>query len=140
MKRLSKYFTWQEALWLPRWSIVAEPTREQIENIRDLAHRLDFVREYLGVPLLVTSWLRPLVPSRGDYNAAIGGAPASYHRVGSAADLAPKGMSVDDAMEAIGERGLALLGLRAEDNGESKGRPWLHFDTGKVHNERIFKP
>lgn len=136
-----EHFLWREALYLPKWGIEADPTEEQRNNIMDLAHRMELVREILGVPLRTTSWLRPVVPGRGDYNALIGGAPRSGHKTGQAHDFIPIGILCDEAMERLAPA-LPYLGLRAENNGESKGRPWIHVDTLPVlpGGSRIFNP
>ena len=136
-----EHFTWREALWLPRWGIEADPDAEQRWNIMDLAHRMEIVREILRVPIVITSWLRPFIPSRGDYNKLIGGAALSAHRVGKAADFIPITMTCDEALLRLAPY-LEALGLRAEDNGESKGRAWIHLDTYPVPpgGNRIFQP
>jgi hypothetical protein len=126
---VSRHFTWKEALWLPQWSMCHEPTYTETHRIADLASKMDEVRDFLGVPLQVTSWIRPTL-DRGDYNALIGGARDSQHKLGAAVDVVPQGRTVDECMGEILKAGLLeQLGLRAEANGESQDRPWLHFDS-----------
>ena len=138
----SRYFTWREALLLPSWGIEAEPTAEQAREIALLSIRMDKVREILGVPLRVTSWLRPNVPGRGDYNAHIGGAPSSMHKIGAAVDVVPIGKSVRRCFHEI-EPFLTDLGLRMESINEEDGSHdrRLHFDTKTVTDgQRVFVP
>ena len=139
----SKYFTWREALLLPSWGIEAEPTAEQAREIALLSIRMDKVREILGCPLRVTSWLRPNVPGRGDYNAHIGGAPSSMHKIGAAVDVIPMGKPVEECFHKIAPF-LADLGLRMESIKRADGslRGWLHFDTRTVEHghTRVFHP
>lgn len=140
----SKRFTWSNALWLPRWKEHAKPSRSQAARIIDLSAALDHLLDALNLKVVVTSWLRP-VTMRGDYNALIGGAKLSEHRTGAAVDLVPesKDVTVDSVMQRIkNEALLERFGLRTERNGESLGRPWLHFDRHPAPEgfERIFNP
>lgn len=140
---LSRYFSWGEALLLPSWDMHALPTPSQAGEIAALALRMDKVREILGVPLQVTSWLRPKVPGKGDYNAAIGGALNSMHKIGAAVDVIPRGKSIPECFEKIAPF-LKDLGLRMETIKKDDGslRDWLHFDTRTVEHghTRIFVP
>jgi len=137
----SRYFTWKEALYLPQWDMYAEPTPTQAAEIAFLAIRMDTVRELLGCPLRVTSWLRPGVEGKGDYNALVGGARNSMHKMGAAVDVVPVGKPVEQCFRKIGPF-LADLGLRMESIKRADGslRGWLHFDTRTVEHghTRIF--
>lgn len=140
---VSKYFTWGEALLLPSWDMYAIPTQGQAREITILALRLDQVREILQVPLRVTSWLRPVIEGRGDYNEFIGGAKNSNHKRGAAVDVVPQGKSIRRCYHEI-EPYLGELGLRMEriDKPDGTVRDWLHFDTGCVPEggKRVFLP
>lgn len=137
----SKFFKWGEALWLPSWAMFATPSDEQIKNIVDLSIRLDSIRQLLNVPMRVSCWLRPVVPGKGDYNALIGGARESWHKVGGAVDIVPIGVSVDTAQSRIVPK-LESLGLRMEQNGSKVGRNWVHLDNKPLPSggNRFFIP
>lgn len=125
----SKHFVWSEALWLPRWNMFyQEPNQVEVQKIVGLCFTLDKVRDYVGVPFNVTSWIRPTIEGKGDYNALIGGARLSMHREGAAVDFVPQGKTVDATLAMLFPK-LEYFGLRAENNGESKGRAWVHLDT-----------
>ncbi len=79
------------------------------QNLQRLAALLENVRAILGVPIRVTSGYRP-----PEQNAAVGGVERSQHLDGTAADIAPVGLSlaeVQDRLEAAERQGrLALYG------------------------------
>lgn len=84
----SKYFKWNEALYLPRMQAYARPALSNQANICKVAMALDRVREHFGKPITINSWLRPL-----EYNKLIGGAPQSAHIQGLAVDFTVAGVS-----------------------------------------------
>lgn len=129
----SQYFRWAEALWLPKWRIHAFPTREQIENIREMARVMDLIRELLGSkPIKIHSWLRP-----DKYNELVGGAIQSMHRLGGAVDFSPSAISCDEARSRL-EPKLHELKIRMEDN---PGSSWVHVDIREpLAGKRFFLP
>lgn len=116
----SKYFTWHEALYLPRLNSHALPTEAEVQNIISLAIQLDRVREYFGKPITITSWLRPL-----EYNKLIGGAPMSFHRSGLAVDFVIEGTPIQEAKLKL-QNNKALWPYR----GEFDTTNWIHLDMG----------
>jgi putative chitinase len=83
---VSKYFTVGE---VTKYSKNRIPTDNTIKNnIIKLAQELDKAREFIKLPLIVTSWYRP--PA---VNASVRGATNSQHLYGKAVDLQCKGMS-----------------------------------------------
>lgn len=83
--KISEYFTERETI------ISAEGTKRGIKNIPNqdekvnilyTASRMDKVRKYLGVPLIVLSWFRSEV-----LNTVVGGSKTSAHRYGLAVDV-----------------------------------------------------
>lgn len=61
----------------------------------ELVHRLQQLRDYLGVPIRVTSGYRD--PA---HNKRVGGAPSSRHMSGEAADIVADGVSLAELAEA----------------------------------------
>ncbi|MGF1499910.1 MAG: D-Ala-D-Ala carboxypeptidase family metallohydrolase [Elainellaceae cyanobacterium] len=78
-------FTWGEAT---KNASRIPDTVAIVDNIIGLARELQRVRDQIGRPFQVNSWYRP--PA---INAAVGGAPRSYHLTGRAADLEVAGYS-----------------------------------------------
>ena len=149
---VSKYFSVREALWLPTWKRMASPsapgdalgTDAQIA-LQFLFQKMDIVRDFIGLPILVHVAFRP--PA---YNAEIGGAKESAHI--ARADLIAAvdwGVSVMDELtpgescETIRQALIPNLtgwGVRMENNGETA--PWIHVDTMPVPagGHRYFLP
>ena len=127
-----KYFRWKEVLWLNSWKVFVYPTDAQYLGMLEFAKRMDYVREYLGVPVIVTSGVRPHL-----YNQKIGGSFYSAHRLGRAMDFHTKKIPADRVREIL----LPILGdipVRMED---LPGSNWVHIDNrdpGK--GNRFFKP
>lgn len=116
----SKYFKWKEALWLPSMEAYAAPTEQQKRNIERQASALDVIREYFGKPIIVTSWLRPR-----NYNAYIGGAPASKHMQGLATDFIVQGVDCGQVKQEIRDNNLY------PGRGEIDTTNWVHLDLGE---------
>lgn len=116
----SKYFTWAEALWLPKVQAFAMPTEAQAATIIRLAEALDKVREYFGAAIIIHSWLRPV-----EYNKLVKGARQSMHLTGGAVDFHIEGVAVSYAQETL-EKNKQLWPYR----GERATPTWLHLDLG----------
>jgi len=91
MEMVGRYFSLYEATRSDaseRLGVDNHPSTLQLANIRHAAHRLDLVREYVGAPIIVSSWFRsPAV------NRAVGGADSSAHMSGFAIDCRTNTMS-----------------------------------------------
>ena len=84
-KQLSEHFTLEEMVisqTAARKGIDNTPTPEIVANLKKTAALLEEVRALLGVPILVSSGYR--CPA---LNKAVGGAKASAHMLGLAADF-----------------------------------------------------
>jgi len=127
--KVSKYFTVEECLWLPQWKVLGEPNFANKVNIHNLAAKMDYVREILGEPIIITSWFRPL-----DYNILVKGATSSIHINGGAVDFVCKSLKPAEVQKRLLPF-LDLLNIRMENCG--KGR--THIDTGREIN-RYFLP
>lgn len=116
----SSYFTWAEALWLPRVSAFANPSIEQQMNIMKLATAMEPVRKHFNLPITVTSWLRP-----DAYNKMIGGASFSFHKSGLAIDFIIPGLTIEHVKrELLNNKQLWPY------RGELDTTTWVHLDIG----------
>ena len=92
--KISKYFTERESTVSAtgeRLKIKNIPNQDEKDNILYTASRMDIVREYLGVPLIVLSWFRS-----EELNTAVKGSKTSAHRHGLAVDVYSTKMSSKD--------------------------------------------
>ena len=127
--KVSKYFTVEECLWLPQWKVLGEPNNLVKVNIHTLAAKMDYIREILGEPIIITSWFRPL-----DYNILVRGATSSIHINGGAVDFVCKSLLPTEVQKRLLPF-LDLLNIRMENC--DKGR--THIDLGREIN-RYFLP
>lgn len=137
--KISKHFTYKEALYLPAWKRVAKKkdglTPDIVNNLKTLFDKMDLVREYFGSPIVVHVAYRP-----EEYNKLIGGAKNSSHVAGMACDFHVKGVSCDEARERIiKDNKLEEWGMRMED---LPGSNWVHLDIRQPApgRSRFFKP
>jgi uncharacterized protein YcbK (DUF882 family) len=134
--KISKYFTYKEALWLPQWNRCATAedglTDEHTQNLKDLFTIMDEVRELFGTPVIVHVSYRPQI-----YNAQVNGSKRSSHMEGKAVDFHVKGLNCDEARAKLLPK-LDELGLRMENLPNSG---WVHLDTRTPGPAgRFFKP
>lgn len=139
--KVSKYFTVKEMTYLPSWKVCHLPSEEEKVNLIKLANKMDQIREFLGRPINVHCAIRPILncpgnPNHGkDYNAYIGGAPKSGHRLGSACDF-DCGENCDSTRAKLLPK-LAEFGIRVEALAAST---WVHVDLMVPHPNRYFIP
>ena len=91
---ISKYFTERESTVSAtgeKMKIKNIPTQDEKDNILYIASRMDIIREYLGIPLIVLSWFRC-----EELNTAVKGSKTSAHRYGLAVDVYSTKMSSED--------------------------------------------
>jgi len=115
-----EWFTWSEALWLPRMNAFALPSTAQKKNIKEVARLMDRIRAHFGRPCIVHSWLRPT-----EYNKLIGGAPRSSHITGSAIDFHVRGIDCRIVKKEIQEKKLW------PGRGEIDTTNWVHLDLNE---------
>lgn len=83
--KVSKYFDEKEttvSATRERLKIKNIPNQDEKDNILYTASRMDVIREYLGIPLIVLSWFRT-----EELNTAVKGSKTSAHRFGLAVDV-----------------------------------------------------
>ena len=113
--RVSKYFTVSEVTNLDDRRIPESGSKVEA-NILALATELDAVREAYGSPIGVTSWNRPWAVNR-----EVGGASASQHLHGLAADIYPIGGDIYEFQNWLDARWGGALGYGA-------ARGFVHVD------------
>ena len=139
---ISKHFTVKEVLWLPTWQVMHIPSESEKANILKHAAKMDLIRDFLGVPLHVHCWIRPILNNPQslyhgqDYNALVKGAKNSSHKVGLATDYDAAGLNCDDVRAKL-EPKLEEWDLRME---KMPGGNWVHNDSAPVISTRYFKP
>lgn len=134
-EKISNHFTVKEACWLPSWQVMHCPSEEEKANILKQAAKMDAIREFLGVAIHVHCWIRPGALNNPDsdkngqdYNAFVGGAHNSTHKLGLATDYSASGMNCDD-VRALLEPKLDEWELRMEKLPNSN---WVHNDCGDL--------
>lgn len=123
-QRLSTNFTLHEAIrsnTAARKGINNTPNTQQLINMSHSALGMEEIRSLLGVPCIVTSWLRVK-----ELNRIIGSSDSSPHPKGLAVDFVPKGMTVKQAYKKIKKSHVAFKKLIYEFP-ESKA-PWIHVE------------
>lgn len=128
---ISPHFTVHDCTYLPSWQVSHKPSLDEKINILKLAEKLELVREYLGRPININVWIRPISVNcenphydGKNYNLLIGGAPSSAHIPGMAADLSVSSMNCEEARHLL-ESKLEEFKLRME---KKPGSNWIHLD------------
>jgi mannosyltransferase OCH1-like enzyme len=127
----TRSFSWNDALWLPKWQIHAIPTPSQEKEIIKHAYKLQQLQDRFGLQFKTNSWLRP-----PKYNEFVGGSKNSFHTKGSAWDGTIYTLDCDDARVRL-EPLLEEYKLRME---RREGSDWIHLDSGEVIKSRYFYP
>ena len=97
--KVSKYFDEKETTVSAtgeRLKIKNIPNQDEKDNILYTASRMDIIREYLGIPLLVLSWFRS-----EELNTAVKGSKTSAHRFGLAVDVYSTKMSSKEIYDKL---------------------------------------
>lgn len=92
-------------------------------NVQYLMYQLQALRDAVGRPVHINSGYR--TPA---YNARIGGAPGSMHKVAKAADIVIKGMTPQQVRAKI--KALISSG-DMEDGGIGSYDSFTHYDVGR---------
>jgi uncharacterized protein YcbK (DUF882 family) len=96
------------------------PNGDVLKNLTELAKNLEVLRKHLGQPIRVTSGFRSK-----EHNAKIGGAPASTHILGMAADIQVAKIKPEDVAKAIE---LLIANGKMKEGGLGIYRTWIHYD------------
>ena len=91
------------------------PDAGELANLKELARRLQIMRDKLGKPLSITSGFRG-----PKLNRAVGGVSNSQHLYGRAADISVNGHDRKEMVQAALDAGFTGIGL---------GRTFLQVDT-----------
>src|SRR5690606_34937034 len=92
-----------------------------VENVEELAANLQVLRDHLKQPISINSGYRS--PA---HNRKVGGAPASQHLLGKAADIVVKGFTPKQVVVAI--ETLISLG-KMKQGGLSAYATFTHYDV-----------
>lgn len=136
---LTKNFTLREltrSATADRLGILNEPTNSIMTNLKELATTvLQPIRDKWGQPIIVTSGYR--CPK---LNAAVGGAKASQHMLGQAADIHTVSDKVSDnyqlfeLIRGMVEKGELQVGQLIDEYGYN----WIHISTPHLkHNNQV---
>jgi uncharacterized protein YcbK (DUF882 family) len=96
------------------------PNGDVLKNLTELAKNLEVLRKHLGQPIRVTSGFRSK-----EHNKKIGGAPASTHILGMAADIQVAKMKPEEIAKAIE---LLIANGKMKEGGLGIYRTWIHYD------------
>ena len=135
-EKISKYFTWKDALWLPTWNRMTKPeeiNQSIIDNLIITFHKADEIREFFNAAMNIHCAYRP--PA---YNAlpSIKGAPNSGHVTGMAIDYDIKGIVCDDVRKrlsdpmpgAVNKTNMSFIELHGLRMEKRPGSNWVHND------------
>jgi len=140
LEMISRYFSYAEALWLPKWGRMANESDGLnaliLERLVVTFKKLDLVCEYFDRPINIHCAYRPEF-----YNKFVGGAADSAHVLGMAVDFDVKSLSCETAISMIlKDDMLDKWNMRLENNGKSPS--WCHLDDREISpgGHRYFKP
>ena len=124
--RLSTYFSYEELTqsgYATRHGIDNTPGRDELDNLKFTAEKLDRVRALLGVPVLVSSGYRC-----AKVNTAINGSKNSQHLKGQAVDFtAPSFGNPEQVARAIADSHIPFDQLILEFGA------WVHISFTKTN-------
>jgi hypothetical protein len=129
MSKISKYFTIQEMV--PKEIYLRFGRDSQWFIDPRLMTLLDFIREFIGVPMTVNNWNSGGTLSQRGYRIpdTPTGGRLSQHKFGRAADVSYKGKTVQEVYNLIlaNEKVFMDAGLTTLENIEFT-KSWLHCD------------
>ena len=133
--KLSEHFTVAELTvseWASRNGVDNTPPGMMQTTLRELAAKLEEVRDVLKEPIHVNSGYRS-----AKVNKAIGGSSTSSHQYGQAADIiCPAFGRPDQVCEAIMESGIKFDQLILEYP-TPEGGGWVHIGIGKRMRQQV---
>ena len=123
--QLSKNFTLEELTNTSYKDLLANNIYYAMNNfdkVKELAKFSQEVRDFLGVPMTITSAIR--YPA---LNTKVGGSPTSQHQKIEAIDFIPSKMTIQKAFDKIKNSKLKFGQLIIEKSGKKE---WIHISTG----------
>jgi zinc D-Ala-D-Ala carboxypeptidase len=136
--QLSEHFSLEEATHsdtATRLGISNQPDAQQLENMKTAAAGMEKVRELLGKPININSWIR--LP---EVNVAVGGSKISSHMDGWAIDFVCRGFGTPlEVCKAIDAAGIKFDQMIHEFG--DKG--WTHISFAPAMRQQkltIFRP
>lgn len=140
--KIANHFNYKDALWLPQWNRMADENDglndEILSNLKALFDKMDQVRDFFGLPIIVHVTYRPEA-----YNQLVKGAKNSSHKFGMACDFHVAGLDCDDGRQKILDANkLEEWNMRMEDISDKELRNWIHLDIKELTpgGNRYFKP
>jgi hypothetical protein len=131
--KISKYFDSSEvsaSVTAFENNIFNIPDSESMERAKILANNcLDTIREYLHIPLYVSSWFRC-----EELNDKVNGKPTSQHLLGEAVDLKYIGFTFEQFLEVVAVHNIHFDQIIEEH--DSERNKWLHISYTKRHINR----
>lgn len=98
----------------------ADMPLEVLENIKILADQLQVLRDHIGRPITITSGYRS-----PEHNKKVGGAKASKHVLGMAADFKVEGLTPATVIKDIE---VLIMTNQMLEGGIGKYPTWTHYD------------
>ena len=125
MKRLTKNFIFSEFTDTKHTDLLPANIYYAVDNmdkVIDLAKFAQEIRDFLGVPMTITSGVR-----YSALNNRVGGSATSQHLKCEAIDFIPSKMSIQEAFKRIRNSNLKWGQLIIES---SNGKEWIHISKG----------
>jgi zinc D-Ala-D-Ala carboxypeptidase len=130
---MTKHFSIEELTSTSKTNLLVanyNDAQKHFDNLLLTANMLEEIRDILGVPLRVTSGFR-----NEALNKAVGGSKTSKHKLGLAADIVPKIISVEVAFNKLMEnKPILAKKIIIEKVGSTK---WLHCQSKVLKNEEL---
>jgi len=131
----AKDFYWYEALRLPKWDVTVFPESNEVyENILNVTKRLQWIRDFYGQSVVITSWYRPEHYNR--YLKDFHGykvASRSSHRNGRGVDFRIYG---SNSIDRVNQNKLELFPYLEDDLKcricMNKNQSWIHLDIDGI--------
>lgn len=98
----------------------ADMPLEVLENIKILADQLQVLRDHIGRPITITSGYRS-----PEHNKKVGGAKASKHVLGMAADFKVEGLTPATVIKDIE---VLIMAKQMLEGGIGIYPTWVHYD------------